>query len=100
VFGLETDQLSELYVEGPPTTIGDLFRVFFETKWDDSKAYQIRDFADEFKIEIRLARYYLMKEVDHGDLMLVKYDGSTWYIKRNGNYERFKAFSWIGVKIL
>ena len=62
-------------------TRGVKFSQFLKTKWDCDTAYTLVDIAKELDdINIRLARYYLMRAVDKGDLCQVKWHGSTWYL--------------------
>jgi len=86
-------------VEFRKNELGAKFYTYFENDWKEDEAYQIRDFADKFQIEVRLSRYYLMKMVDSGLLAQLKYKGSTWYVKRE-HRDKFKQFKFIGVRTL
>jgi predicted HTH transcriptional regulator len=79
--------------------LGNKFYDYAEHVWKDNEAYTITDFAEIFEIEVRLARYYLMKMVDSGILIQLKYKGNTWYVKKH-HRELFTKFKHIGVRIL
>lgn len=60
------------------------FVTFLNTKWDNNNAYTLTDFASLFNIDIRLARYHLMKLVDMGELAQLKikfYNYETYYVR-------------------
>lgn len=72
---------------------------FIEEEWDIGEVYSISDVARRFMIDIRLARYHLMKAVDNGRLCQLKYQKSTYYLKREWK-EPFERFLVIGVRLL
>lgn len=77
----------------------ELFLRFVDEEWDIDDMYTITNLAHRFTIDIRLARYYLMKLVDRGVLCQLKYKRYTYYMKRCW-LEPFKRFRYLGVKLL
>jgi hypothetical protein len=62
-------------------SLGDQFKQFLCQEWECDTAYTLTDIAIQLgDIDIRLARYYLMRAVDQGDLCRIKWHGSTWYL--------------------
>ena len=70
--------------------------LFILNDWDLDEAHTITTIADIFGIDIRVARYYLMKHVDRGDLCQITWEGSTYYAWRCWR----KPFQALGVKVL
>jgi ribosomal protein S25 len=60
------------------------------------EAYTISSVSEYFGIDIRLARYYLMKFVDKGILCQITWDGNTYYALRCWK----GPFKELGVKVL
>ena len=66
------------------------------TEWQLEECYTITGVSEEFGIDIRLARYYLMKFVDKGVLCQVTWEGNTYYALRCWR----GPFRELGVKVL
>lgn len=76
------NQVNELY---------ERFEEFVEYDWEVDMAYSIVDFRELFDIDIRLARYYLVKFVDLGELFCLKWGRDVYYMKSywQGPFEVF-----------
>ena len=80
-------------------TLSERVAYFITHEWDLGEVYVIGDLARMFGMDIRLARYHLMKNVDSGILCQVKWEKNTYYLKRE--WERpFSRFTHIGVRLL
>lgn len=80
-------------------TLSEKVSYFISHEWELSDAYMIGDLGRMFNIDIRLARYHLMKSVDHGVLCQVKWEKNTYYLKREWK-RPFERFTHLGVKVL
>ncbi len=80
-------------------TLSERVAHFVSYDWDLSDAYTISDLALRFSIDIRLARYHLMKMVDNGILCQVKWGKNTYYLKRVWK-RPFGRFAHLGVRCL
>ena len=69
---------------------------FVTREWEVDEAYTISTIAERFGIDIRLARYYLMRQVDKGVLCQITWEGSTYYAWRCWK----RPFQDLGVKVL
>ena len=69
---------------------------FIVKEWQIEEMYTITSMSEEFGIDIRLARYYLMKFVDKGVLCQITWDGNTYYALRCWK----GPFKELGVKVL
>jgi hypothetical protein len=67
--------------------------------WGDDSVYTTRHVANKLGVPFRNARYHMMKLVDEGHLCQIKFEGSTWYLKRK-HYPEFVVFRKFGVKVL
>lgn len=67
-----------------------LFLAFYNFKWDDDSVYTHSFFGNEFNIDLRLARYHLMKMVRHNLLCQIKYKNRTYYARRQYNADIFR----------
>ncbi len=74
-----------------PTELYERFEEFLENEWDIDEVYSIVDFRELFQIDIRLARYYLVKFVDEGRLFYLRWDNDVYYCKMCWYYP-FKEF--------
>ena len=74
------------------------FLKFVNTDWGDDDVYTTRYVADKLGMPFRNARYHMTKLVDEGHLMVIKFEGSTWYLKRK-HYSEFIVFRKYGVKV-
>jgi len=70
--------------------------LFVANDWTIDEAYMLSDVAEMFKIDIRLARYYLMRLVDKGVLCQIKWERNTYYAHACWR----KPFLELGVKVL
>lgn len=75
----------------PVNELYEKFVEFVDLQWDVDEAYSIVDFRELFGIDIRLARYYLVKLVDLGELFCIKWNGDVFYLKSYwlGPFEAF-----------
>lgn len=73
-------------------------RQFVISEWDREYAYETTDVSLILQCDNRVSRYYLMKLVDEGLLVQLKYHGHTWYIHTD-QAPMFKHYKYIGVKI-
>lgn len=71
-------------------------KLFVVNDWTIDEAYTLSDVAEMFKIDIRLARYYLMRLVDEGILCQIKWERNTYYAHSCWR----KPFRELGVKVL
>ena len=71
---------------------------FVHNEWNDQYVYVAGDIATVLCCNPRLARYYLMEMVKHGELTQVKIHGKTYYVKYYQS-EQFKKFKPIGLSI-
>ena len=78
------------------TILSEKVADFVAHKWDIDEAYTITEFGAIFGIDMRHARYYLMKWVDRGLLCQITIDDATYYALRPWKYP-FKA---LGCKVL
>jgi len=70
--------------------------LFVVNDWTIDEAYTLSDIAEMFEIDIRLARYYLMRLVDKGVLCQIKWERNTYYAHSCWR----KPFKELGVKVL
>lgn len=73
------------------------FLYFFYTHWDIDDVYTQREVADQFNIEMHLARYYLMQLVRERKICRIKH-GRRSYFAHIWTAEIFKKFD--GVKVI
>ena len=75
----------------PVNELSEKFHTFVEEQWDVDEAYTIADFHELFGIDIRLARYYLVKLVDEGLLFYLRWNHNVYYAKSCwfGPFQRF-----------
>lgn len=75
----------------PVNELSEKFHTFVEEQWDVDEAYTIVDFHEMFGIDVRLARYYLVKLVDEGLLFYLRWNYDVYYVKACwlGPFERF-----------
>lgn len=64
--------------------------------WTVDEAHTISSVAERFQIDIRSARYYLMKYVDKGILCQITWEGNTYYAWRCWK----RPFKALGVRVL
>ena len=60
------------------------FLEFVNTEWDENLAYTLMDFRELYNIDIRLARYHLMRLVDMGYIARLRikiYKYETYYVR-------------------
>lgn len=69
---------------------------FIVNEWKIEECYTITSVSEYFGIDIRLARYYLMKFVDKGILCQVTWEDNTYYAQRCWK----GPFKELGVKVL
>lgn len=60
----------------------DKFIEFYNDEWDIDEAYTITDLGEQFGIDIRHARHYLIRMLDLGYLCHVKIGRNAYYMKR------------------
>jgi hypothetical protein len=76
--------------------LSERIALFVVKEWDLDEAHTISTIAELFVIDIRLARYYLMKLVDKGLLCQITWEGNTYYAHRCWK----RVFQNLGVKVL
>ena len=84
----------------PVNELSRRFEQFMEEEWDIDEAYSMADFGELFHIDIRLARYYLVKYVDLGQLFCLKWNYDVYYLKSCwlGPFERFSHLGNVKIK--
>ncbi len=80
-------------------SLSERISYFITYDWSLGDVYTIGDLAGMFEIDIRLARYHLMKNVDRGILCQIKWEKNTYYLKKIWK-KPFTRFVHIGVRIL
>jgi hypothetical protein len=78
------------------TILSERIALFITREWSIEEMYTITSIHEMFDIDIRLARYYLMKFVTKGYLCQITWEGNTYYALRCWK----KPFQQLGVKVL